>query len=39
MSWVIMKMGDFLKHRDLRFKPKDPKIKGLKRIEKIDFYW
>ncbi len=37
MSWVVMKMGDFLKHRDLRFKPKDPKIKGLKRIEKIDF--
>lgn len=30
-------MGNFLVSRDLRFKPKDPEIKGLKRIEKIDF--
>jgi type I restriction enzyme, S subunit len=37
MSWEKIKMGDFLKNRDLRFKPKDPKIFSLKRIEKIDF--
>ena len=37
MGWERIKMGDFLSNRDLRFKPKDPQIKGLKRIEKIDF--
>jgi type I restriction enzyme S subunit len=37
MSWEVVQLGVFLKNRDLRFKPNDPKIKGLKRIEKIDF--
>ena len=37
MSWENVRIGDFLKNRDLRFKPKDPEIKDLKRIEKIDF--
>lgn len=37
MGWEKVKIESFLIHRDLRFKPNDPKIKGLKRIEKIDF--
>lgn len=37
MSWEKVPMNVFLKHRDLRFKPKDKRIIGLKRIEKIDF--
>ena len=37
MSWEVVRLGGLLKNRDLRFKPSDPKIKGLKRIEKIDF--
>ena len=37
MRWQKVPMGEFLKHRDLRFKPKDQQIIGLKRIEKIDF--
>jgi len=37
MSWEVVKIGGFLRNRDLRFKPNDPKIKGLQRIEKIDF--
>jgi type I restriction enzyme, S subunit len=37
MSWESVRMGNFLHNRDLRFKPKDPQIIGLKRIEKIDF--
>ena len=37
MGWKKMKLGEFLKNREGRFKPKDPAISGLKRIEKIDF--
>lgn len=37
MSWEKVPMSEFLKHRDLRFKPKDKQIIDLKRIEKIDF--
>lgn len=37
MSWKKVPMSEFLKHRDLRFKPKDEHIIDLKRIEKIDF--
>jgi type I restriction enzyme, S subunit len=37
MSWQIVPMSSFLKARTERFKPKDNAIKGLKRIEKIDF--
>lgn len=32
-----VKLGDFIDARKERFKPKDPKILGLKRIDKIDF--
>ncbi len=37
MSWDKVKLGDFLKVRDNRFKPNDEAIRNLKRIEKIDF--
>ena len=37
MSWQRVKLGDFLKVRPDRFKPKDELIQGLKRIDKIDF--
>lgn len=37
MSWKKVKLGDFLKVRDNRFKPNDKAIAGLKRIDKIDF--
>ncbi|WP_297868100.1 restriction endonuclease subunit S [uncultured Flavobacterium sp.] len=37
MSWQKVKLGQFLKNRKGRYKPKDPAIQGLKRIEKIDF--
>jgi type I restriction enzyme S subunit len=37
MSWATVKMGSFLKNRDLRFKPKNIEISGLRRIDKIDF--
>lgn len=37
MKWEVVPMGDFLKYRDLRFKPNDNRISNLKRIEKIDF--
>ncbi len=37
MSWEKVPMSEFLKHRDLRFKPKDKHIIDLRRIEKIDF--
>jgi type I restriction enzyme S subunit len=37
MKWKVVPMGEFLKHRDLRFKPNDNTISNLKRIEKIDF--
>jgi type I restriction enzyme S subunit len=37
MSWQTVKLGDFLKVRPNRFKPKDKEIQGLKRVSKIDF--
>jgi type I restriction enzyme, S subunit len=37
MSWQEIPMNSFLKARTERFKPTDDAIKGLKRIEKIDF--
>lgn len=37
MIWKNFKLGDLLKNRDDRFKPKDKRIQNLKRIEKIDF--
>jgi type I restriction enzyme S subunit len=37
MSWKKVKLGDFLKVRDNRFKPNDKAISDLKRIDKIDF--
>jgi type I restriction enzyme S subunit len=37
MSWKSIQMSTFLHFRAERFKPNDPAIKGLKRIEKIDF--
>jgi len=37
MSWTKTKIGDFLFERKGRYKPNDDAIKGLKRIEKIDF--
>lgn len=37
MSWSEVQMGSFLKERKSRFKPNDPQIQGLKRIDKIDF--
>ena len=37
MSWKKVKLGEFLKVRDNRFKPNDKAITNLKRIDKIDF--
>lgn len=37
MSWKQVSMDSFLKSRSERFKPNDIAIKGLKRIDKIDF--
>jgi type I restriction enzyme S subunit len=37
MGWVKMKLGDILKNREGRYKPNDPTIAGLKRIDKINF--
>jgi type I restriction enzyme S subunit len=37
MSWEKVKLGQFLKVRDNRFKPNDKAIADLKRIDKIDF--
>ena len=37
MSWKKVKLGDFLKVRDNRFKPNYEAIADLKRIDKIDF--
>lgn len=37
MGWVKMKLGDVLKNREGRYKPNDPTIAGLKRIDKINF--
>lgn len=37
MSWERVKLGKFLKARDNRFKPNDKAIKGLRRVDKIDF--
>ena len=37
MSWKKVKLGDFLKVRENRYKPNDKAISDLKRIDKIDF--
>lgn len=37
MRWKQVEMRSFLKERKGKFKPGEEKIKGLKRIEKIDF--
>ncbi len=37
MSWEKVKLGQFLKNREGRYKPNDKAIQGLKRIEKINF--
>jgi type I restriction enzyme S subunit len=37
MGWKKMKLGEVLKNREGRFKPNDPTIAGLKRIDKINF--
>lgn len=37
MGWKKMKLGEVLKNRDGRYKPNDPTIAGLKRIDKINF--
>lgn len=37
MGWVKMKLGEVLKNREGRYKPKETKIAGLKRIDKINF--
>jgi len=37
MSWKKVKLGDFLKVRDNRYKPNAEAIANLKRIDKIDF--
>jgi type I restriction enzyme S subunit len=37
MSWRTVKLSDFLKVRQDRFKPKDEAIQSLKRVDKIDF--
>ena len=37
MSWQKVKLGQFLKNREGRYKPNDKTIQGLKRIDKINF--
>ncbi len=37
MSWRKVKLGEFLRVRDNRYKPNDKAIKNLQRIDKIDF--
>lgn len=37
MNWKKVKLGEFLINREGRYKPNDIAIKGLKRIDKIDF--
>lgn len=37
MSWKKIKLSEFLKNRDCRYKPNDTSISGFKRIDKIDF--
>lgn len=37
MSWGTVKLSDFLRVRDDRFKPNGLAIEGLKRVDKIDF--
>jgi len=37
MEWQKVKLGQFLKNREGRYKPTDIAIKGLKRIDKINF--
>lgn len=36
-EWLEKKIGDFLFERQGKYKPADPQIEGLKRIDKIDF--
>ena len=36
-EWLKMKIGEFLFEREGKYKPSDPSIAGLKRIDKIDF--
>ncbi|MGB9643500.1 MAG: restriction endonuclease subunit S [Candidatus Ratteibacteria bacterium] len=37
MRWRKVKLGDVLRNREGRYKPNDPTITGLKRIDKINF--
>jgi type I restriction enzyme, S subunit len=37
MGWERVRLSELLTNRDLRFKPKDKELAGLKRIAKIDF--
>jgi type I restriction enzyme S subunit len=37
MSWQKVKLGQFLKNREGRYKPNDEAIQGLRRIDKINF--
>jgi type I restriction enzyme S subunit len=37
MSWEKVKLGQFLKNREGRYKPNDKAIQGLRRIDKINF--
>ncbi|NMC98708.1 MAG: hypothetical protein GYA62_03165 [Bacteroidales bacterium] len=37
MGWKKIKLGEVLKNREGRYKPNDPTIAGLKRIDKINF--
>ncbi|HPX75041.1 MAG TPA: restriction endonuclease subunit S [Bacteroidales bacterium] len=37
MNWKKIKLGEILKNREGRYKPNDPTITGLKRINKINF--
>src|SRR5258708_31012566 len=37
MNWRAVRLDEFLKVRQERFKPKDEAIQGLKRVDKIDF--
>ena len=37
MSWQKVRLGQFLKNREGRYKPNDKAIQGLKRIDKINF--
>jgi len=37
MSWKKVRLGKFLNVRPGKYKPTDPAIAGLKRVDKIDF--